>query len=191
MRRRESPRDPEWLAHVLTCTDRLLRDHAHCEKKAAATALSLVQRYPEHPRLVREMVALAVEELDHLQAVHEVLVARGSALGPDEGDPYARALVGQVKGTPAQRLVDRLLVSALIEARSFERLRLLTKHHPDEELVALWGGMAKAEARHADLFVQLARELSGDEALVDRRLAELDAFERELVDEGPIRCAMH
>lgn len=191
MKQRRSPRDDEWLACVLADTDALLSDHAHCEKKAAATALSLISNYPQHSRLVTEMVELAAEELGHFGEVHRRIVARGQILRPDEGDPYARALVGQVRGNADERLVDRLLVCGLIESRSHARLRLLAKHHPDAELREMFDSFGKAEARHGFLFVELARELGPGEAAVDARLAELTAFEERLVDEGPIRCAMH
>lgn len=191
VRNPKSPRDPEWLAHVLTDTVGLLRDHAHCERKAAGSAMALVARCPDHPALVQAMAELAVEELGHFQEVHERLIARGGELGPDPGDPYAKALVGLVGGGPQQRLVDRLLVSALIEARSCERLRLLGKHHPEPELAEMFHRFAGSEANHANLFVRLARELGADPAAVDARLAELASFEARLIDEGPVRIAMH
>ena len=185
------PRDRDWLETVLADTDTLLRDHAHCERKAAATAMALVARHGEHPSLVAAMAELAREEIAHFIEVHEHIVARGGELGPDRGDPYAKALVDQVRGSRQERLVDRLLVSALIETRSFQRLKLLAEHHPEPELAEMFDRLARAEANHGHQFVSLARELGASRAEVDARLAELQAFEAELVASSEIRCAMH
>ncbi|MEC9070816.1 MAG: tRNA isopentenyl-2-thiomethyl-A-37 hydroxylase MiaE [Myxococcota bacterium] len=185
------PRDAEWLALVLTDTDELLRDHAHCERKAAATAMSLVARHPDFPALVSEMATLASEELAHFAEVHRRILARGTTLGPDPGDPYAKALVDEVRGNGRERLVERLLISALIETRSFQRLRLLGDHHPDPELADMFATFAKEEARHGTLFVRLAKEAGVPEGWVDQRLQELTAFEEDLVDSLPLRIAIH
>jgi hypothetical protein len=94
MRNPRSPQDPVWLARAVEDTDALLEDHAHCERKAAATAMALVARHPELPDLVAAMVELAREELEHFEEVHRQIVSRGRVLGQDPGDPYAQALVG-------------------------------------------------------------------------------------------------
>ena len=185
------PRDAAWLAHVLTDTDELLRDHAHCERKAAATAMSLVARHPDFPELVTEMATLATEELAHFAEVHRRLLARGVTLGLDPGDPYAKALVDEVRGNGRERLVERLLICALIETRSFQRLRLLGDHHPDPKLAEMFATFAKEEARHGTLFVRLAKEAGVPEPWVDQRLKDLTAFEEALVDRLPLRIAIH
>lgn len=187
----ESPRDETWLEVALSDTKALLADHAHCERKAAATALSLVAKHPDRPDLVRSMIELAREELLHFEEVHAALLARGGTLPPDPGDPYARALVGLVSGQGDERLVDRLLVSALIEERSCQRLLLLGRRHPDPELAEMFLRFARAEANHGPLFLRLAREAAEDPGAVDARYARLAAEERRIVDEGPVRCAIH
>ena len=192
MRNPKSPRDPEWLQHVLQDTLGLLADHAHCERKAAGSAMALIGRHPDMPELVSAMTELALEELGHFHEVHGQLVARGGQLGPDHGDPYAKALVGQVSGADAAtRLADRLLVCALIEARSCERLRLLGAHHPDPELAEMFRRFASSEANHGHAFLSLARRLGPDPDTVEARLEVLRAFEARLIDEGPIRTAVH
>jgi len=188
--------DEAWLTAALSDPLRLMSDHAHCEKKAAASALALVNRHPEETALVTAMIELAREELEHFADVHAALVARGGTLGPDTGDPYVQALLAEVRsGGATERLVDRLLCSALIEARSFERLWLLAERHPDADLRALYDRFARAEARHGTLFVQLARDLQvargGARDDVDRRLAELTARELAIIEAHPIRCAIH
>jgi tRNA-(ms[2]io[6]A)-hydroxylase len=191
MRLPEDPHADAWLAVVLANTDQLLVDHAHCERKAAATAMSLVARYPEHDVLVTAMGELAQEELGHFREVHEHIVSRGLSLGPDLGDPYAKDLVSQVCGSSQDRLVDRLLVSGLIETRSFQRLRLLAEHHPDPALAEMFERFARAEGGHGTLFISLAKRYGSSEAKVTARLAELEAYEIALLERSPVRCAMH
>ncbi|MCC6625628.1 MAG: tRNA-(ms[2]io[6]A)-hydroxylase [Deltaproteobacteria bacterium] len=196
MRLEKTRLDEAWLAAALSDPLALLSDHAHCEKKAAASAMGLVNRHPEETALVTAMVALAREELEHFADVHAALVARGGTLGPDLGDPYVQALLGEVRsGGALDRLVDRLLCSALIEARSFERLWLLAERHPDPDLRELYDRFARAEARHGTVFVQLARDLvtarGGAREDVDQRLAELTRRELAIIESHPIRCAIH
>ncbi|MFO0746351.1 MAG: tRNA isopentenyl-2-thiomethyl-A-37 hydroxylase MiaE [Myxococcota bacterium] len=196
MRLEPCKNDEAWLLVALADPLALLADHAHCEKKAAASALGLVNRHPEESALVTAMIALAREELEHFADVHEALVQRGGTLGPDLGDAYVQALLALVRsGGPLERLVDRLLCSALIEARSFERLWLLGERHPDPDLRGLYDRFARAEARHGTVFVQLARDLAvargATKASVDERLAELTRAELAIIDRHPIRCAIH
>ncbi len=196
MRVEPTTRDAAWLEAALSDPLTLLADHAHCEKKAAASALGLVNRHPDESALVTAMIALAREELEHFADVHAALVARGGALGPDLGDPYVQALLGHVRsGSAPVRLIDRLLVSALIEARSFERLRLLGEHHPDLSLREIFATFARAEARHGAVFVQLARDIGERHGIarpaVDERLAALLAAELAVIESLPVRCAIH
>ena len=191
MRLPQDPHAEAWLATVLANTDQLLVDHAHCERKAAATAMSLVARYPERDALVAAMGELAQEELGHFREVHQRIMDRGLSLGPDPGDPYAKELVSQVSGSPTDRLVDRLLVSGLIETRSFQRLWLLAEHHPDPDLAEMFERFARAEGGHGTLFVSLAKRYGESDAKVAARLAELEAYEIELLARSPVRCAMH
>jgi len=196
MRLERTRRDEEWLAAALSDPLALLSDHAHCEKKAAASAMGLINRHPEESALVAAMIALAREELEHFAEVHEALIARGGTLGADLGDPYVQDLLKLMRnGAPLDRLVDRLLCSALIEARSFERLWILAERHPDPDLRSLYDRFARAEARHGTVFVQLARDLAvqrgGTREQVDARLAELSAAELAIIESHPVRCAIH
>src|SRR5438105_11385051 len=125
---------PAWLPQALARFDEVLVDHAHCEKKAAAHALSLLAAFPQAPGLARAMARLAREEAGHLAQVLALMEKRGLTLGRDPGDPYAQALQAQVRQPARERLLDRLLVSALIEKRSEERLRMLSEHLPDPGL---------------------------------------------------------
>ena len=191
MRLPPDPHAEAWIELVLAQTNDLLIDHAHCERKAAATAMSLVARYPDRDKLVTSMAELAQEELGHFREVHKHIVERGLQLGPDPGDPYAKELVSQVSGSPQDRLVDRLLVSGLIETRSFQRLWLLAEHHPDPVLSEMFERFARAEGGHGTLFVSLAKRYGSSDAKVAARLEELEAFEIALLARSPVRAAMH
>ncbi len=184
-----SATDPRWAAVAVAGLDRTLADHAHCEKKAAASALKLVADHPDRPDLVRALAKLAQEELQHFLAVLAEMGRRGIPLPADEGDPYARALLRLVRGGDAA-LVDRLLVSALIEARSCERLLLLSEALPDPRLRDLYARFAQSEAGHERLFVDLARRYGGD-AAADARLEALAAAEARIVRELPILPRIH
>jgi len=181
----------EWLECVLADSNMLLADHAHCERKAAGTALGLVARYPHHSALVDAMVALAVEELGHFSEVHGKLLSRGVRLGADPGDPYARALLGEVRKGVHAHLIDRLLVSAIIEARSCARLVLLGAHHPEQELAEMFQRFASAEGGHAHLFVSLAESFLRDGECLVTRLDTLRSFEHTWLRAQEVRCAMH
>src|SRR3954470_4443488 len=119
---------PAWARLAALRFDEVLVDHAHCEKKAAAHALSMLAAFPDVPGLARAMARLAREEAGHLSQVLALCERRGLALGRDAGDPYAQALQANVRQPRRERLLDRLLVSALIELRSRERLGLLGAH---------------------------------------------------------------
>lgn len=182
--------DPAWLQLAVERFDEVLVDHAHCEKKAAASAMMLVSAYPDHDRLVKRMARLAHEELRHFRQVYDLISARGLSLGKDEGDPYAQALIKRVRTTPAERRMDRLLVSALIEARSCERLQLLGEALPDEELRRFYSTLARAEAGHATLFFDLAVHYD-ERSRVEARLVELAEEEAAIVASLPIAPRIH
>lgn len=183
----ETPK--EWLDYALEHLDDVLVDHAHCEKKAASTAISLLTSYPDNPTLAGPMAALAAEEAEHLRRVVDVVHARGRTIGRDPGDPYAQQLLSLVRGGD-DRLLDRLLVSACIEARSCERLKLLADHVPDPELASLYKELFAAEAGHFRLFTDLATKLFGVEK-TRARLDELLEREAAIVKALPIRAVVH
>ena len=181
--------DREWLEGALANFDRVLVDHAHCEKKAAATAMSLVAAYPNHDRLVRRLSALAIEELRHFRAVHQRLRRRGLELGRDPGDSYARELMALVRpGTG--RLMDRLLIGGLIEARSCHRIALLGSALRDQELARFYQSLAEVEGRHANLFLELAYHYDRPD-LVGARLDSLAKEEASILERSPIMPRMH
>ena len=181
--------DPRWLPNALAHLDQVLVDHAPCEKKAAANALSLLQAYPEVTGLPGHMARLAREESGHLARVLQLLERRGLGLGRDPGDPYAQALQALVRTPAAQRQMDRFLVAAIIEARSCERLALLAGGLRDPELRRFYDELARSEDGHQRLFLRLASRVHRE--AVPPRLDRLLEAEAELVRRLPIRAAIH
>lgn len=189
-----------WLEAALADMGSVLRDHAHCEHKAAVTALSFVSRYPDDPELVLRLSALAAEEADHLRRVAALCAERGILLGHPERDPYAKALLSYTRPDALGHRVDRLLVCALIEARSCERLKLLAENLEEPALRAFYDELWRCEAGHYSLFRDLAERshclaegLSEAEARVrvKARLEELAAHEAEVMLAQPIRATIH
>jgi tRNA-(ms[2]io[6]A)-hydroxylase len=165
--------DASWAEEAIRDLDRVLVDHAHCEMKAASNALSLAARHPELPAVVRALAALAREEIDHFQQVLTILEERGLKLGSPPVDAYAAALrreaAAERGGPKLGVLVDRLLVGALIEARSCERFKLLSEALEaagEQGVSAFYRGLLAAEARHYRELVDLA-VLAASEAEVD------------------------
>lgn len=184
------PTPPEWLPHALEHFDAVLIDHAHCEKKAAANALSMLQAYPELPGLPAQMARLAREESAHLARVLQIMESRGLTLTRDAGDPYAQALQKHVRTPALERRLDRLLVAAMIEARSCERLALLSSGLEDPALARFYGELAQSEDGHQELFFRLAVASHG-EAEASARLAFWIAREAEAMRSVGVRAAIH
>ncbi len=196
------PSDPAWVEEAKRDLDAILVDHAHCEMKAASNALSLAMRPPADFAVVRALTDLAREEIEHFQRVVDFLERRGLRLGTPPVDAYASDLRRAVSALPhdakASGLVDRLLVAALIEARSCERFKLLLpvlETQGDDELLAFYKELFAAEARHYQVLVDLAISATGgDAAAVDARLDLVAAREAEIVTrlaKGDVRGTIH
>jgi len=181
---------PAWTALAVERFPEVLVDHAHCEKKAAANALSLLQAYPELDGLPAHMARLAREEAAHLARVLRMMEERGLRLTKDEGDPYAQGLQKLIRKPYEQRRLDRLLVAAVIEARSCERLGLLAEALPDPGLRRFYAELAQSEDGHQALFHRLAVQASG-EAEAEARLGWMLQEEAALVAALPLRAAVH
>jgi tRNA-(ms[2]io[6]A)-hydroxylase len=170
--------------------DELLVDHAHCEKKAAGTALRLLFRYPEHGFLQEPLARLAREELGHFEALLALLARRGVPFARQRPSPYAGRLRERVRAREPEHLVDTLLCCALIEARSCERMQLLAGAAPDAELAGFYRGLLAAEARHHGIYLELADGLL-PAAQVRERLRELALWEAAVLDALPPLPRMH
>ncbi|HJW69743.1 MAG TPA: tRNA-(ms[2]io[6]A)-hydroxylase [Candidatus Binatia bacterium] len=181
---------PAWLARALTHIDDVLVDHAHCEKKAASTAVSMLFRYPERAELLGPLARLARDELQHFEQVVEILMARAIPLRRQRPSPYAADLLAAVRPTEPERLLDTLLCMALIEARSCERLQLLADAVADADLASLFGGLLASEARHHRTYVDLAERVATPEA-VRVRLEELARHEAAAIERAPAWPRLH
>jgi tRNA-(ms[2]io[6]A)-hydroxylase len=180
---------PNWARDVLREPLALLNDHAHLEKKAAANALELLNRWPEpYPpeNWVTAMTAIARDEVEHLAVVCRVLARRGGRLTKQHSNPYASALRQLVrKGEGRDELVDRLIVSALIEARSCERFKLLAEVCEDAELAKLYRGLWASEHGHYRTFLQLAEQIDSRQTVERRWNQMLDAEARIIQSQEP------
>ena len=186
----KSPTSDAWLAQVDADLPSVLIDHAHCEKKAAGTAMALLVAYVENESLCREMTEIVNEELEHFHMVLDVLRKRGIPFGRHKPSSYGRRLHEHVRKQEPQRAVDRLLIAGLIEARSCERFSRLAEHVQDAELAEFYRGLFESEARHHATYVRLAHDfVSGEE--VRTRLEELALREAEIIALGDPFARMH
>ena len=195
---------PGWAAAVLRDSPALLNDHAHLEKKAAANALELLNRYPAPnlpthdaahddltSRWVTTMTAVARDEIEHLAAVLRILHRRGGRFTSSHRNPYAKALRDLVRqGDGPRELMDRLMISALIEARSCERFRLLADHCEDRELAKLYAALHASEHGHYLVFIDLARAVC-DADEVEPRWQWMLVEEARIIASQPAGPAMH
>ena len=175
--------DPRWVNIVESNIDEILTDHAYCEQKAASNAISLIIHYPEYSDLVKEMSAIAQEEMLHFQQVHDLIIERGSVLGKERKDDYVNELLHFIKipnRGKEETLVDRLLFAAMIEARSCERFRVLSENIKDEKLATFYRELMISEAGHYTTFITFARQY-GRGVDVDKRWKEFLEYEAEVI----------
>ncbi len=172
-----------WLKQVDENLAEVLIDHAHCEKKAAGTAMNLLFAYVDNEELCREMTVIVSEELEHFHMVIALLKQRGIEFRRLKPSQYGRRLNDLVRKQEPDRAVDRLLVAGLIEARSCERFGLLREHLADRELADFYDSLFESEARHHTTYIRLAKMFGSDEA-VRARLAELADQEAKIIAEG-------
>ena len=176
----KSPSRPRWIESAQVDLMMIMVDHAHCEKKAAANGMALINRYPDRDRLVRAMFDLVDEEMEHFRYVYDMIIERGGVLTRDRGDAYAQALHRLIRKNEPERMLDHLLVAALIEARSCERFRILSEHIPDAELAEFYRSLLASEAGHYRIFCDIAREYFPEET-VRLRLDQLATAEADIV----------
>lgn len=182
--------DARWLAQVDADLDAVLIDHAHCEKKAAGTALNLMFAYVEDIELCRDMTEIVNEELEHFHMVLALLEKRRTRFRRLTPSTYGRKLNDLVRKQEPHKAVDRLLVAGLIEARSCERFQKLAEHVEDPELAAFYQGLFESEARHHSTYTRLAKHFApADE--VTRRLDELAAAEAAILAQSDDPPRMH
>lgn len=182
MLRLKLPTDPRWVNIAEKNISEILTDHAYCEQKAASSAISFIVQYPEYPDLVEAMAALAKEEMEHFEMVHDQIRKRGYELGRERKDQYVSELRKFFKGGDRLRqLVDNLLLAAMIEARSCERFRVLSEGLKEPELKEFYAKLMKSEAMHYTMFLQFARKIGGDKIDVDKKWNDFLEYEADVI----------
>jgi tRNA-(ms[2]io[6]A)-hydroxylase len=182
--RLELPTDPRWVNIVEKNIEEILTDHAWCEQKAATNAITIVTINSEYPDLVTDMLALAKEELEHFEMVHNIIKQRGLKLGRERKDEYVGELAQYMKqsntGSRVSGFVERMLFSAMIEARSCERFKVLSQNIEDPELAAFYRELMESEAGHYTTFIGYARKY-GQGIDVEKRWREWLEFEASVI----------
>jgi tRNA-(ms[2]io[6]A)-hydroxylase len=186
------PSDPRWVNIAEKNLEAILSDHAFCEQKAASTAISLIVSFPEYTELVQGMIALVEEEMSHFKMVHDLILDRGFTLGRDRKDDYISKLLQFFPkgGSRTTQLVHRLLLAALIEARSCERFRLLSEHLEDKKLAKFYRKLMISEANHYSSFLGFARQY-GDRKEVDQKWDALLEFEAKIMKTLSVDKTIH
>ena len=183
-------RTPEtWIEAAVSALPTLMIDHANCEKKAAATALSLMHRYTDNTALLNKMSRLAREELRHFEQVLKLMTRRGIAYESVSASRYAQSLRDGMRKKEPDKLIDTLIVGALIEARSCERFAALAPH-VDTELSDFYASLLKSESRHFADYISLAKTV-GSSATVEERLKHFCARERTLIESVDTEVRFH
>ena len=174
-----SPTPQAWVHWALENQAIMLIDHAHCEKKAASTALGMMYRYLEYPTFLNRLSKLAREELVHFEQVLKIMQKRGIEYTHLTAAKYASELLKQARKEEPWQLVDKLIIGALIEARSCERFAAIAPYL-DEELQTFYRGLLKSEARHFEIYLKQARAVAPEP--IDSRIDELRVRENELIN---------
>jgi tRNA 2-(methylsulfanyl)-N6-isopentenyladenosine37 hydroxylase len=174
--------DPRWVNIVESNIDEILTDHAFCEQKAASNAITLIVHYPEYSDLVEAMALLVQEEMDHFKRVHDLIVERGGVLGRERKDDYVGELVKFTRKGMGRDIafVDRILFSAMIEARSCERFKVLSENIKDKKLADFYRELMISEATHYTTFIGFARKY-GNGVDVDKRWKEWLEYEATVI----------
>ena len=188
----KSTTSPSWVCIAENNLQQLLTDHAFAEQKAAAAAMSLIIGYSEDSDLVTKMQAIALEEIEHFGRVHKIMTSRGMTLLQDQKSSYAQHLFKFFNKTKdrTQSLVNRLLISAIIEARSCERFKTLSLHLKDTELASFYKDLLASEAGHYSLFIGLAKRYQSKELVMEKWEA-LTTYEADYINNQGKKALVH
>ncbi len=181
----------EWVEAVMSDFDTFLQDHADCERKASAMALSLVAKYPNRTEIIPELIETSVEELEHFRDVYAIMENRGIQLSHEiPQDMYIKQLLKICRDGRNERFMDRLLLASLVETRGAERFRLVYEALEEGELKQFYHRLWASEARHGEVFVKMALNYFDEEEVYDR-LEEMKQKEGVILNDLPIRPALH
>lgn len=181
----------QWIDCVLEDFDKFLADHADAERKASSMAMSFVAKYPDRTEIIPELIHTAIEELEHFRLVYRIMEQRGVQLNHSIGeDHYVKALLKHCHSDREKRFRDRLIIASIVENRGFERFKLVSEHLKDPELAKFYRMIYLSEAKHGNIFVEMALNYF-DEAEVLHRWEELAAAEAGILTDLPLRPALH
>ena len=182
---------PAWIKTVLADFDSFLIDHADCERKASAVALSLVAKYPDKVEIIPELIDTALEELEHFKAVYQIMEMRKIKLQHSiPEDPYIKLLMSRMHSGLQERFLDRLLIGSVFETRGAERFKIVEENLEDAELKKFYKMLWTSEARHGNIYVKMALNYF-DKKKVYQRLNWWLHQEAEVITSLPIRAALH
>lgn len=183
---------PEWVKAVMSDFPAFLQDHADCERKASAMAMSFVAKYPDRLEIIPELIETGIEELQHFQQVYAQMQKRGITLAKEmTEDAYIKSLIGLCRSDPINRFLDRLLLASIIECRGAERFRLVCEAiEGDSELKEFYHMLWSSEAKHGNIFIKMALNYF-DRSSTYVRLGELNRAEGEILGKLPLRPALH
>ncbi|MBK9104352.1 MAG: tRNA-(ms[2]io[6]A)-hydroxylase [Saprospiraceae bacterium] len=185
------PSPPGWINAVLSDFSSFLQDHADCERKASATAMSLVAKYPNRTAIIPELISIAVEELEHFQSVYQIMEARGIQLAHTiHEDLYIKALMKAQHDGLEERFLDRLLIASVLETRGAERFKLVADHLEDPDLARFYKMLWTSEAKHGHVYVKMALEYFTEEKVYPRLKWWVEK-EADIIKELPLRAALH
>lgn len=181
----------EWLDAVMNDFDSFLQDHADCERKASAMAMSFVAKYPDRTEIIPELIETGIEELEHFQQVYEIMQSRGIQLNHQiTEDLYVKRLIKQCHSGRLERFMDRLLIASIVETRGAERFRMVAENLEDPELQKFYKVLWTSEAKHGHIFVKMALHYFPEED-VYKRLEWWVQRESEIIEGLEIKAALH
>lgn len=185
------PSSHAWIDTVLHDFNSFLQDHADCERKASAMAMSMVAKYPDRSEIIPDLIETAIEELDHFNQVYHIMKERGVSLPSSmQEDPYIKALLVQMKTPVLQRFLDRMLVGSLVEMRGAERFKMIEENLNDPELKKFYKMLWTSEAKHGNIYVKMALNYFTHNE-VYQRLHWWVEKEAEIISVLPLRPALH
>ena len=180
-----------WVEMVLSDFDTFLQDHANCERKASAMAMSFIAKFPDRVEIIPSLLDTAIEELEHFKAVYKIMELRQVLLPSEIGqDNYVKQLVDQCRSGKVERFMDRLLLASIIECRGAERFKLIFEALEDTELKDFYNKLWISEAKHGNIFVKMTLNYF-DSNSVYKRLDELNVLEAEVLNSLPLKAALH
>jgi len=186
-----APSPPGWIKTVLADFPSFLQDHADCERKASATAMSLVAKYPNRVEIIPELIETALEEMEHFREVYKIMEAKGIQLAHTiHEDLYIKALMKAQHDGLEERFLDRLLIASVVETRGAERFKLVADHMEDDDLAKFYKMLWTSEAKHGHIYVKMALNYFPEQKVYDRLQWWVDK-EAEIVLGLPLRAALH